>query len=146
MPADLWSTWPAGLECGSPSWETGSPRPDSGNSGAPRPRGFPYTGTLGGGRGARGSNEETPAAFEGEPAGSSGARSGSRLGMLRKPDLEAKPLGGEELCNTPFQSLAFSAVKGFLTAQFEQLAAAQSCVVRATMKSISVFFFENLGN
>lgn len=73
----------------------------------PSPRGFPSTGTSGGGRGARGWDEETPAAFEGGPAVSSGARSCSRLGMIRKPDLEAKPLGGEELCNTPFQSLAF---------------------------------------
>lgn len=39
--------------------------------------------------------------------GSSGARSGTRLGMTRRPDLEAKPPGEEELCNTPFQSLAF---------------------------------------
>lgn len=44
--------------------------------------------------------------LRGNGVGSSGARSGSRLGMTPRPDLEAKP-PGEELCNTPFQSLAF---------------------------------------
>lgn len=75
--------------------------------GAPCPRGFTFAKSLGGGRGARGSDEETLAAFEGNRAGSSGARSDSGRGMIRRPDLEAKPPGGEELCNSLFQSLAF---------------------------------------
>ena len=61
-----------------------------GTPGALRPRGS-STGTLDRRRGAQSSDEETPAAFEGEQTGSSGARSGSRFGMIGKPHLEAKP-------------------------------------------------------
>lgn len=45
--------------------------------------------------------------LRGNRGGSSGARSDSGRGMIRRPDLEAKPPGGEELCNSLFQSLAF---------------------------------------
>ena len=86
---------------------TGSPLLDNGNSGAPaRVASLPREPRAEGG--APGAGTRKPRLLlEGEPAVYSGARSCSRLGMIRKPDLEAKPLGGEELCNTPFQSLAF---------------------------------------
>lgn len=44
--------------------------------------------------------------LRGNGVGSAGSRSGSGLGMIPRPDLEAKP-PGIELCNTAFQSLAF---------------------------------------
>lgn len=45
--------------------------------------------------------------LRGNGAGSRGPRGDYGRRMIRRPDLEAKPPGGEELCNSLFQSLAF---------------------------------------
>lgn len=104
-PADFRSTWLSGPQGGSVSGEIRSPPAGQWDLPGPRSTRF-YENLVQEGGASEAQTWKPRLLLRGNEVGSSGARSGSRLGMIRRPDLEAKP-PGEELCNTPFQSLAF---------------------------------------